>query len=73
MQLNQYCWVLLGDTTTALLDELIAILRDLLVASSTAANSGGPVVTLNQQAPKLLQRLVKLQTSQLKSKYNFTV
>lgn len=65
--------LLLGDTTAVLLDELIAIVRDLLIASQTAANSGGPIPSLNSKAPDLLLRLQKLQTSQLKSKYNYTV
>jgi hypothetical protein len=65
--------LLLGDTTTALLDELISIVSTLAEASLQAANSGGPVSSLNQAAPKLLTRLKKLQTAQLKSKYNFTV
>lgn len=65
--------LLLGDATTTLLDELIAIVSSLVTAAQTAANSGGPVASLNKVAPKLLVRLEKLQTDQIKSKYNFTV
>lgn len=65
--------LLLGDTTTALIDELISIITTLVQASQTAANSGGPVSSLVRVAPNLLIRLKKLQTVQLKSKYNFTV
>lgn len=65
--------LLLGNSTVILLEELISILKELVIASQTAANGGGPVATLNRAAPKLLVRLQQLQTDQLKSNYNFTV
>jgi hypothetical protein len=65
--------LLLGDTTVVLLNELISIVNELLVASQTAANAGGPITSLNSIAPNLLVRLQKLQTNQITSKYNYTV
>ena len=65
--------LLKGNTTEALLKELISIVQQLVIASQTAANAGGPVASLNSIAPNLLTRLQKLNTSKIKSKYNFTV
>jgi len=65
--------LLLGDTTTALLDDLISIVSKLLEASLQANNGGGPIPSLNKAGADLLIRLQRLQTSELKSKYNFTV
>ena len=41
--------------------------------SQTAANAGGPIASLNSAAPNLLTRIQKLNTTKIKSKYNFTV
>lgn len=65
--------LLLGDTTAALLDDLISIIGKLLEASLQASNGGGPVPSLNKAGADLLIRLQKLQTNQIKSKYNYTV
>lgn len=65
--------LLLGDTTAALLDDLISIVGKLLEASLQASNGGGPIPSLNKAGADLLIRLQRLQTSELKSKYNFTV
>jgi hypothetical protein len=45
----------------------------LLIASQTAANSGGPIPSLNQKAPGLLKRILSLNPDLLKSNSNFTV
>lgn len=65
--------LLLGDTTVELLKEMISILKDLLIASQAAANSGGPIPSLNQKAPGLLKRILALNPDLLKSNSNFTV
>lgn len=65
--------LLLGDTTVELLKEMISVLKDLLIASQTAANSGGPIPSLNQKAPGLLKRILSLNPDLLKSNSNFTV
>lgn len=65
--------LLLGDTTVELLKEMIAILKDLVIASQTASNSGGPIPSLNQKAPGLLKRIFALNPDLLKSNSNFTV
>lgn len=65
--------LLLGDTTVELLKEVIAVLKDLVIASQTASNSGGPIPTLNKKAPGLLKRLLALNPDLLKSNSNFTV
>lgn len=65
--------VLLGDTLVSQLETLIDILTKLLVASSTAANSGGPVVPLATEAPKLLTQLKALNLQLAKSKRVYTV
>ena len=65
--------LLKGNTTEALLKELISIVQQLVIASQTAANAGGPIASLNSIAPNLLTRIQKLNTSKIKSKYNFTV
>lgn len=65
--------LLLGDTTVELLKEMIDILKDLIIASQAASNSGGPVPSLNQKAPELLKRIVTLNPDLLKSNSNFTV
>jgi hypothetical protein len=65
--------LLLGDTTVELLKEIISVLKDLLIASQTAANSGGPIPSLNQKAPGLLKRILSLNPDLLKSNSNFTV
>ncbi len=65
--------LLKGNTTEALLKKLISIVQQLVIASQTAANAGGPIASLNSIAPNLLTRIQKLNTSKIKSKYNFTV
>lgn len=65
--------LLLGDTTVELLKEMIAVLKDLVIASQTASNSGGPIPSLNKKAPGLLKRLIALNPDLLKSNSNFTV
>ena len=67
--------LLLGDTTAALLKDMLNILTKLTEACVLAANSGGPVAPLNGTASKLLPRLQKLapKIDSIKSTYNFTV
>lgn len=65
--------LLLGDTTVELLKEIIAILKGLVIASQSAANSGGPIPSLNQKAPSLLKRILALNPDLIKSNSNFTV
>ena len=65
--------LLLGDTTVELLKEIISVLKDLIIASQTASNSGGPIPSLNQKAPGLLKRILSLNPDLLKSNSNFTV
>jgi hypothetical protein len=65
--------LLLGDTTAELLKEIIAILKDLIIASQSAANSGGPIPSLNQKAPGLLRRVLSLNPDLIKSNSNFTI
>lgn len=67
--------LLLGDTTAALLKDMLNILTKLTEACATAANGGGPVTPLNSTAAKLLPRLQKLapKIDSIKSTYNFTV
>jgi hypothetical protein len=65
--------LVLGDALEAVIKELISIIQDIAVQSATAANSGGPIPTLNQKAPGWINRLNTINTSIFKSKYNFTV
>lgn len=67
--------LLLGDTTAALLKDMLSILTELTKACIAAANGGGPVAPLNGTASKLLPRLQKLapKIDSIKSTYNFTV
>lgn len=65
--------LLLGDTTVELLKEMISILKDLIIASQAASNSGGPIPSLNQKAPGLLRRILTLNPDLLKSNSNFTI
>lgn len=65
--------LLLGDTTVELLKSMIDILKDLIIASQTASNSGGPIPSLNKEAPKLLKKILSLNPDLLKSNSNFTV
>jgi len=67
--------LLLGDTTVALLNDLIDIVASLL-RDSIIANAGGvPVVPFPNNSPLLLTRLQKIQAeiNSIKSNYNFTV
>jgi hypothetical protein len=64
--------LLKGDTTEALLKELISIVQQLIIGSQSAANAGGPIPSLNSIAPNLLTRIQKLSTSNIKSQYSFT-
>ena len=52
--------LLLGATTVELLKTMIDVLKDLVTASQTASNSGGPIPSLNQKAPALLKKLLTL-------------
>ena len=65
--------LVLGDALEAVIKELISIIQDIAVQSAVAANSGGPIPTLNQKAPGWINRLNTINTSIFKSKYNFTV
>jgi len=65
--------LVLGDALEAVVKELISIVREISIASATAANSGGPIPTLNQKAPGWINRLTAIDTSIFKSKYNYTV
>ena len=65
--------LVLGDALEAVVKELISIVQDIAVQSLTAANSGGPIPTLNQRAPGWINRLSAINTSIFKSKYNYTV
>lgn len=65
--------LLLGDTTVELLKEMISVLKDLVIASQTASNGGGPIPSFTQKAPGFLKRLLKLNPDLLKSNSNFTV
>jgi hypothetical protein len=65
--------LVLGDALEAVIKELISIVREISIASATAANSGGPIPTLNQKAPGWVNRLTAINTSIFKSKYNYTV
>lgn len=65
--------LLLGNTTVSQLNEILNILKELLVVASTAANSGGPLPTLNSKALELLTRANLINLDLAKSKRNFTV
>lgn len=65
--------LLLGDTTVELLKTMIDVLKDLVIASQKAANSGGPIPSLTRKAPELLKKLLTLKPDLLKSNSNFTV
>lgn len=65
--------LLLGDTTVELLKTMIDILKELIIASGKASNSGGPIPSLNKKAPTLLKKLLTLNPDLLKSNSNFTV
>lgn len=65
--------LLLGDATVAQLQEILNILKELLLAASTAANAGGPLPTLNSKAVELLTRANLINLELTKSKRSFTV
>ena len=65
--------LLLGDTTVLQLGEMLSILKELLLAASTASNAGGPLLTLNSKALELLTRANLINLELTKSKRNFTV
>lgn len=67
--------LLLGDTTAALLKDILSILTELTTVCIGATSAGGPVIPLNDTAAKLLPRLQKLapKINSIKSTYNFTV
>jgi hypothetical protein len=65
--------VLLGDTTVVQLQEMLDILKDLLLAASTSANGGGPIVPLNDIARSLITRANTINLNQLKSTRTFTI
>lgn len=65
--------LLLGDTAVAQLQEMLDILKDLLVAATTSANGGGPIAPLNAKAAELLTRANLINLNQIKSSRSFTV
>lgn len=65
--------VLLGDTTVTQLQEMLDILKELLLAATTAANAGGPVATLNSKAVELLTRTNLINLNLTKSTRTFTI
>jgi len=67
--------LVLGNTTAALLKDMLSILTELTKACVAAANGGGPVAPLNSTASKLLPQLQKLapKIDSIKSTYNYTV
>ena len=68
--------LVLGDTLETVLKDIINVLLDISQQSLTAANSGGPIPTLNQKAPGWIKTLTKLKSISvplIKSKYNYTV
>lgn len=67
--------LVLGNALETLLTDMVNILLDISKQSLTAANSGGPIPTLNQKAPGWIKTLTKLKSTSIpliKSKYNFT-
>jgi len=65
--------VLLGDTTVTQLQEMLDIIKDLLLAASTAATAGGPVANLNKKAVSLLTRANRINLNLTKSTRTFTI
>ena len=65
--------LLLGDTTAAQLELMLSILKELLLAASTAANGGGPVANLNNIAGQLLTKANLINLNQIKSTRTYTV
>lgn len=65
--------VLLGDATVSQLEAMLSILKELLIAASTAANAGGPIPTLNSKALDLLTRANLINLNLTKSTRSFTV
>jgi len=67
--------LVLGNALETLLTDIVNVLLDISKQSLTAANSGGPIPTLNQKAPGWIKTLTKLKSVSIpliKSKYNFT-
>jgi len=67
--------LVLGNALETLLTDIVNVLLDISKQSLTAANSGGPIPTLNQKAPGWIKTLTKLKSTSIpliKSKYNFT-
>jgi len=67
--------LVLGNALETLLTDIVNVLLDISKQSLTAANSGGPIPTLNQKAPGWIKTLAKLKSTSIpliKSKYNFT-
>jgi hypothetical protein len=65
--------LLLGNITVIQLEEILLILKELLLAASTATNAGGPLPTLNSKALELLTRANLINLELTKSKRNFTI
>jgi len=65
--------LLLGDITAKQLELMLDILKELLVAASTAASGGGPVSNLNTAAGKLLTKANLINLNQIKSTRTYTV
>ena len=64
--------LVLGNALETVLKDIINVLLDISQQSLTAANSGGPIPTLNQKAPSWIRTLNSLNTALIKSKYNYT-
>jgi hypothetical protein len=65
--------VLLGETLVEDIKQVVAILKELLVEGSRAANTGGTLGTFNTKCIELSQRISQIDFETSKSKYVFTV
>lgn len=65
--------LVLGNTAVAQLEEIVDVLKALLNACKAAANSGGPIPTLQGSADALLTRLNSINLNAMLSNSNYTV
>ena len=65
--------VLLGNTAVKELKEIVEILKELLIAGTQAANSGGPILPLQSKSAELLTRLQSINLDLMKSSRTFTI
>lgn len=65
--------VLLGNTAVKELKEVVGILKELLIAGTQAANSGGPILPLQSKSAELLTRLQSINLDLMKSSRTFTI